>query len=179
MLDYKRLNELAEECGFSITAPLDISALEFMQEVRDMCNAEMCKNYNKSWSCPPACDSLEKIRTRAAAYVVGILVQTVGQLDDSYDWDGIMRAGAQHKSCFSKLRHRLESDFSDVLAMGMGECRICDSCAYPGAPCRHPDKMEVSMEANGLLVSKVCTDNGLAYNYGSDKIAFTSCFLIN
>jgi len=94
------------------------------------------------------------------------------------DWDSIMETAAQHKENFGKMREKLSKNHPEMLAMGAGECRICETCTYPDNPCRYPEKMEVSMEACGLFVSKVCTDNNLKYNYGQEKIAFTSCFLI-
>ena len=178
MFDKEKLAALAKECGFTHFAPLDVSTLEFMQEVRDMCNAEQCRNYNASWSCPPACASLEEMRGLVKKYASGILVQTVGELEDSYDWEGIMDTGARQKESFARMRAEIEKECGDVLAMGAGTCKLCETCSYPDSPCRYPEKMEVSMEACGLFVSKVCTDNGLAYNYGPNKIAFTSCFLV-
>lgn len=34
------------------------------------------------------------------------------------------------------------------------------------------------MEAFGILVLEVCRKNDLTYYYGSDKMAYTSCFLL-
>jgi predicted metal-binding protein len=178
MHDYEKLAATAKECGFTHSAPLDVSTLEFLQEIRDMCNAKQCDRYGTSWSCPPACASLEEMRERVKSYSGGLLVQTVGELEDSYDWEGIMEAGARHKGNFGRLRDALASGYSSVFAMGAGACMLCESCTYPGEPCRFPDKMAASMEACGLFVSKVCTDNGLAYNYGANNMAFTSCFLV-
>ena len=175
---YNELAKTAKECGFTHYAQLEISTLEFKQEVRDMCNPEQCRNYNKSWSCPPACASLEEMRERVKEYTTGILVQTVGEIEDSLDWDGIMETGACHKENFGRMMAELSKKHPTLLAMGAGECRICETCTYPDNPCRHPDKMETSMEACGLFVSKVCSDNDLDYNYGQEKIAFTSCFLV-
>ena len=177
-LNYKKLAATAKKNGFTHYAYLDVSTLEFMQEIRDMCNPRQCKNYDKSWSCPPACASLEEMREYVKNYKNGILVQTVGELEDSLDWDGIMETGTQHKDNFRRMREELCEEYPKLLALGAGECRLCEECTYPESPCRFPDKMEVSMEACGLFVSKVCTDNDLGYNYGSEKIAFTSCFLI-
>ena len=174
---YEDLAEIAKKCGFTHYAQLDVSTLEFLQEIREMCNPKQCNKYNSSWSCPPACASLEEMRERVKNYNSGILVQTVGELEDSMDWDGIMEAGACHKGNFGRMRAELNKKHSSLLAMGAGECRVCESCTYPDDPCRFPEKMEVSMEACGLYVSKVCKDNNLAYNYGQDKISFTSCFL--
>jgi predicted metal-binding protein len=117
------------------------------------------------------------MRDRVKGFSGGLLVQTVSWVEDSYDWEGMMEAGARQKASFARLWNELEGVCGNVLAMGTGVCRLCESCTYPDVPCRFPDRMEVSMEACGLLVSKVCTDNGLAYNYGPDHIAFTSCFL--
>jgi len=178
MTDYKELEKIAKECGFTHYSPLDVSTLEFMQEIRDMCNAKQCRNYDTSWSCPPACAPVDEIKDNVQKYTKGILVQTVGDLEDSLDWDGIMENGARHKENFKKMRESLNQKQKKVLALGAGECKICEKCTYPEKPCRYPDKMEISMEACGLFVSKVCTDNNLGYNYGSEKIAFTSCFLL-
>ncbi|MDR2568702.1 MAG: DUF2284 domain-containing protein, partial [Oscillospiraceae bacterium] len=154
MHNYMELEQIAKECGFTHYAPLDVSTLEFLQEIRDMCNPKQCRNYNKSWSCPPACASLEEMRERVKDYTFGILVQTVGELEDSMDWDGIMETGACHKENFGRMRAALDKKHPSVLAMGAGECKVCQSCTYPDEPCRYPNKMEVSMEAGGLFVSK-------------------------
>ena len=178
MPDYTRLAALAKECGFTHCAPLDAATLDFMQEVRDMCGAGKCDGFGKSWSCPPAGAELRELRERAGKFPGGILVQTVGEIEDSCDWEGIMGAGARQKRSFARMRGELRKEYGDVFAMGTGACKACQICTYPDAPCRSPDAMEVSMEACGLLVSKVCADNGLAYNYGPKRIAFTSCFLV-
>ena len=177
MTDYDKLAALAADNGFEHSAPLVVSTLSFMQEVRDMCNADQCDRYNTSWSCPPACATLEEMRGMVGKYSGGILVQTVGEIEDSYDWEGIMEAGARQKKNFARMWKELDKEYDSVLAMGTGACRLCESCTYPGEPCRLPDRMEISMEACGLFVSKVCTDNGLAYNYGPNAIAYTACFL--
>ncbi|MCL2819641.1 MAG: DUF2284 domain-containing protein [Oscillospiraceae bacterium] len=178
MNTYEDLKKTAKECGFTHYTKLDISTLEFRQDIRDMCNAEKCRSYNKSWSCPPACPSLDEMQEKVKNYTNGIIVQTVGDLEDSLDWDGIMEVGAKHKENFGKMRENLSKKNPKLLAMGAGECKLCQLCTYPDKPCRYPDKIEISMEAYGLFVSKVCTDNNIGYNYGQEKIAFTSCFLV-
>jgi len=177
-MNYEELTVMAAECGFTHCARLDVTTLDFMQEVRDMCRQDKCRSYGKSWSCPPACASLEEMRERVMEYTGGLIVQTVGELEDSYDWEGIQATSARHKENFSRMWGEIEKGHPTVLAMGAGSCTLCEVCTYPDEPCRFPDRMAASMEACGLFVSKVCSDNGLAYNYGPGKIAFTSCFLV-
>ena len=46
------------------------------------------------------------------------------------------------------------------------------------APCRHPDRALVSMEAAGLMVSEACETAGLPYYHGPGTISYTSCILL-
>ena len=179
MPDYDKLAKLAKECGFTHSAPLDVTTLEFLQDVRDMCNAKQCNRYDKSWACPPACGTLEEMREKVKGFTGGLLVQTVGELEDSYDWEGIQEAAKRQSGSFGRMWDELEKEYASIFAMGTGGCIKCETCSYPDAPCRFPDRMAASMEACGLFVSKVCTDNDLAYNYGPNKMAFTACFLVD
>ena len=174
---YEKYFALAKDCGHTHYAALDMRTLEFFQEVRDMCNEGQCRGYNTSWSCPPACPPVEKLREKARSYSGGLLVQTVGELEDSLDWEGIMQIEKNHKKNFSRLCEELRNIFTPIMPMGAGTCALCEKCAYPDSPCRFPEKMSPSMEACGIFVSKLCKSNGLQYNYGQNKIAFTSCVL--
>ena len=80
------LKELAKQCGFTVAEDLDPATLKFLPEVREMCAADRCQQYNKSWACPPACGTLEEMTERAKRYSKGIIVQTVGDREDSYDF---------------------------------------------------------------------------------------------
>ncbi|MDR3209944.1 MAG: DUF2284 domain-containing protein [Oscillospiraceae bacterium] len=178
MLDYPRLAALALESGFSHAAPLDASTLRFLPEVRDMCAADKCNKFNRSWSCPPACGTLEEMRARAEKYTRGILVQTVAQLEDGFDFEGMADAAKRHGESFDRLVETLSAQYPGMFPMSAGGCSRCAVCTYPDAPCRFPERLVSSMEACGLLVSQVCTDNGAKYNHGKDTLAYTACFLL-
>ena len=169
---------LAKECGFTHAAALDVSTLHVMQDVRDMCAVNTCGMYDKRWSCPPGCGSLEECAARIARYKGGIIVQTVGQLEDSFDIEGMQEAEQNQKKAFSALLEELRRRYPDLLPLGTGCCKQCGKCTYPDEPCRFPDKAMSSMEAYGLMVNQVCLDNALHYNYGPNTIAYTGCFLL-
>jgi predicted metal-binding protein len=178
MLDMERLAAMAAEAGFTHSAPLDVSTLELRDEVRAMCSANTCRAYGRNWSCPPACGELGDLRQKFAQYSRGLLVQTVGEVEDSMDFEGMMEAEAAHKEHFNALHERLLETCPGLLALGAGTCTRCRECTYPDAPCRFPEKMVSSMEAYGMVVLEVCKANGLKYYYGSDKLAYTGCFLV-
>jgi predicted metal-binding protein len=107
-----------------------------------------------------------------------MLVQTIGLMEDDFDYDTIKETGEKHKSNFAALVDRLKTRYSDILPMGAGTCGICETCTYPDAPCRFPDKSISSMEAYGLWVNKVCELSGVPYNNGKSTITYTSCYLL-
>lgn len=178
MLDMERLEAMGKAAGFTHVAPLDAATIELRDEVRAMCDANACGAYGKNWSCPPACGTLEALRERVARYSRGILVQTVGEIEDSLDGEGMMEAEAAHKEHFAALHEALLREWPGLLALGAGTCTRCRPCTYPDAPCRFPEKRVSSMEAYGMLVMDTCKANGLGYYYGPQAIAYTSCFLL-
>ena len=169
--------QLAVQNGFEHIAPLCMEALEPLPEVREMCASGRCLKYDRCWSCPPACGSLEETARRMGRYRRGLLVQTVGELEDEFDSRGIAQAQARHKAAFSALGRQPRPLDPDCLPLSAGACTLCHKCTWPDRPCRFPDKRLSSMEAYGLLVSRICLSSGLKYNYGRGTISFTSCIL--
>lgn len=179
ILDIKKLQSLGQAAGFTHVAPLDCSTIQLMPDVRQMCAVNTCHMYGKNWCCPPGCGTLEECGERIRRYRYGILVQTVGELEDSMDGEGMMETEAAHKENFFRLEEALRPLYPSMLPIGSGSCTRCKTCTYPEAPCRFPDKTFASMEAYGMLVTQVCQDNHLPYYYGPCTIAYTSCFLLD
>lgn len=175
MPDFEAIHTLGKSIGFSHVVPLDPSTIELKEDVRQMCTS--CHRYGKRWSCPPGCGSLEDCRSRLANYTKGVLVQTVGELEDELDGEGMMETEATHREHFQEMFAALRQTHHGVLALGAGCCNRCTSCTYPDAPCRFPEECTASMEAYGMLILDVCRKNNLLYYYGKNTIAYTGCFL--
>ena len=144
------------EQGFSHVVLLDCDTIELKPEVRQMCAADTCHKYDKCWSCPPGCGSLEECEAKVRQYKYGIIVQTVGELEDVFDGEGMMETEARHKEYFVEFEKKLREIYPDMLAIGAGCCTKCKVCTYPDAPCRFPKQAFSSMEAYGMLVTQVC-----------------------
>lgn len=168
--------EIAKQSGFNEAAPLNIATLKTMPMVRDACNADKCQAYNKNWTCPPHCGTLEECEAKMHSYSRGILLQTVGKLEKRIDSKGYARIGLEHQQSLIKFAEEIRKEYPDALCLGAGGCRICEKCAYP-EPCRFPDKAMSSMEGYGLFVTQVCRDNGVEYYYGPKTIAYSACVL--
>ena len=177
-MNNEELLEAAKEAGFEHYGLLDIKTVHLLPQVREMCKKNTCGMYGKNWGCPPGCGTLKECEEKVSRFSEGLIVQTVGKLEDSFDFEGITEAGDKHKERFIMLRDILNNNYKEVLPLGAGACTICKECTYPNEPCRFKDKAISSMEAYGILVSDLCKDNGVAYYYGPDTISFTSCFLL-
>ena len=99
----KGLKELALSCGFSCAAELDPTLLVFREEVREMCSADRCGSYGRNWCCPPACPDLPEMRRRMKAYDNGVLLQTVAELEDDFDYITMDNGKPLSQSSFSNL----------------------------------------------------------------------------
>jgi predicted metal-binding protein len=175
------LEKLALDCGFSWTGRLDPASILVRREVREACASDKCRAYGKSWSCPPACGDLEECEKRLAGFKSGLILQTTGSLEDSFDYESMTRIGEEHNAHLFDFQERLGSFFTEStswLLLGSGRCKICGQCSYPESQCNYPEKMIVPVEAMGIVVSDLCTANNVKYYYGPGTLTYTGCALI-
>jgi predicted metal-binding protein len=174
----EKLITKALEAGFDAAGALDCSTIILRPEAREACEINKCGRYDKSWSCPPGCGSLDECAARIRRYAKGLIVQTVATLEDEFDGEGMMEAAHRHEQNFHRFSRELRKDYPGLLPIGTGSCSICDRCTYPDAPCRDPHGASSPMEAFGMMVSDVCRANGMEYYRGKGTITFTGCFLL-
>ncbi|MDR9824493.1 DUF2284 domain-containing protein, partial [Vibrio sp. FNV 38] len=120
------------------------------------------QSLRENWTCPPACGDLDHCRSVVEKYSGGVIVQTIGQLEDSMDYEAMMETSSRHKANFMKFAESVLSAYPGSLCLGAGGCTVCEKCNYP-EPCRFPEKAFSSMEGYGMLVSEVCKENDVPY----------------
>ena len=107
--------KLAKDAGFEDVCELNMESLQVMPEVREMCAADRCKIYGTRWACPPGCGTLEQCWERIEQYANGILVQTVGDLEDEFDAEGIAAAHKRHDVRFKLLTRQVRTMLPDCM----------------------------------------------------------------
>ena len=120
---------LAKELGFTEAASLDPRILEPRAEVRAMCATDKCHAYGKNWTCPPECGDLALCTARIRSCTQGILLQTVGKLEDSFDVETMLETEQAHRARFHAMADKIRALHPDALCLGTGGCRICGKCA--------------------------------------------------
>jgi len=151
------------------------SKVTFSDEVRRLCEQNICGNFGKSWTCPPAVDSLDTLQARVSPYSRLMIFNKVYPLEDSFDWEGMVSSAKQFQAGIGKLKRQIrrsEPGF-DGLILGAGACTLCETCSYPqGEPCRNPDQAIYSVESFGIDAMALMTDNGLKYNNGPNTVTY-------
>jgi predicted metal-binding protein len=153
---------------------IETSGLSFSPELYDTCRTNVCGNYNKSWTCPPAVGSLEEQREKILRWKHALVFTTKFELEDSFDVEGMGEARRIH----NRLTMDIRGKFSANPVYGAGGCSVCPSCAYP-APCRFPGRAISAVEAAGINVTELSRTAMVKYNNGPNTITYFSMILFN
>ena len=174
-----RLMQTVLESGATHTAMVEIGNIVFCESLRDMCAMNSCGHYAKCWVCPPAVGPVADWRARVESYDGGVIVQTVYQLEDSFDFEGMTAASEVHKCNYLAAVEAVRAGFAfkELLTLNAGSCSICATCTYPDAPCRFPDRAIVSVEACGIDVNNTLVSCGLKYNNGKATVSYVGMIL--
>ena len=87
------LEQAVKEHAFEY-AVIPTEAITFSRELIKACEANVCGKYNKSWTCPPAIGPMETQKKKITAFSSAFVFSTKSSLEDSFDYEGMMRAKA-------------------------------------------------------------------------------------
>lgn len=172
--------EKIKELGVHEYGIIPVENVPFEHEVREMCAANRCGSYAKTWCCPPGCGTEEECREKCMKYKNVLVFSTKGDLEDSFDFEGMTEAMVRHKAVSKKVRLLFKETFGDdFFALSSEGCGNCEKCTYPDAPCRFPDDMMPSVESYGIMVYKEAAAAGIHYINGANTVTFFSNIFFN
>jgi len=177
MSSAEEIRKLILNSGFIQAGFLPKEKRVLMPEVIDMCAKNTCRQYGTNWCCPPAHGSLEDCAARVAGYETMILFSYKGELEDSLDYEGMIKAAEDFRLLVDVLHDKLKPLLPKFELLANGGCHRCEKCTYPDAPCRFPDKMHPSLEGTGFMVSTIAKDAGIRYINGKDTITYFGAVL--
>ena len=171
-MDQQKIRQTILDWGAYRVGFVAVKDIQFEREFRNMCASNACGMYGRSWMCPPCVGEIEDLIAQAKTYRWAMVYQTVNDLEDSYDIEGMLEAGKQMNRLTERIRENL--DFGpDALTLGAGGCRICPVCAkVKNEPCRFPEKAISSLEAYGVNVSRLAELADMKYINGQDTVTY-------
>lgn len=166
--------------GARKAASIPVSAIRFSLDFRAMCEGNACGMYGKSWMCPPHIGPAEQLISDVKAYRSALVYQTVSPLEDSFDIEGMLKAGRLHNQLAKFVQAYVKSLTDEpFLHLGAGGCRLCARCAIlDNAPCRFPGDALGSLEAYCIDVTQLARASGLNYINGANTVTYFGALFI-
>ncbi|MBE5733287.1 MAG: DUF2284 domain-containing protein [Clostridiales bacterium] len=159
-----------------------IDAMDVVTNVsfRDMCKSNACGMYGKCWTCPPDCGDINQLIKSLGKYSKVLVFQTVGKLEDSYDFEGMTEHKKQFLQLVLKVKKMFISDNTEALVLGAGGCGICERCSKrDNELCRFPDLAIYSLEAYGIDVYALSKSADMKYINGQNTVTYFSAVFFN
>lgn len=179
-MDDAALLDICRAEGAADARVIDTGKIPFDPKLRSYCAANACGSYGRNYACPPHVGEPDELIARAKSYRRALLFQTVGELEDSFDIEGINRAGQRHKEVCAAIFDRIVPQLGWHMVLTAGGCGKCKTCAaVTGEPCRFPDQAVSSLEAYCMNVSQLCGKCGMKYINGANTVTFFAMCLFD
>ena len=148
---------------------------------RDICASNSCGMYGRCYMCPPDVGDVEELMAKINEYDYALVYQTVTELEDSFDYEGMVEAKKRTYPLSQRLRRVFaDMNITKVLHLGAGGCGVCATCAKrTNEPCRFPDKAMPSLEAYGINVSELAKSAGMKYINGQNTVTYFGAVLFS
>ena len=167
------LLQICLEHGARDARIVNVDQIPFDKQLRTYCEANACGSYKRNYACPPFVGEPEALIARAQAKKRAVLFQTVAELEDSFDIEGMERAAKAHAAACRAIYRALSAELGDMIFLTAGGCNICPECAaLKGEPCRCPDMAFSSLEAWCINVSRLCGKCGMKYINGQNTVTY-------
>lgn len=172
-MDQQSFLDIALDAGALKAAIIPVSDIVLNAAFRDVCQANTCGMFGRCWMCPPDIGEIDELMAQVHQYQYGLLYQTVADLEDSFDIEGMQEAAKQHMHVGQRLEAFLMLQLDKHLHLSCGGCHICERCAkLDGLPCRDPERALPSMEGYGIDVYATCKPTGLKYINGQNTVTY-------
>lgn len=177
-MNLTQLTEEIQALGADHVGVVPVAEMSFEPAFRKLCESNACGMYGKSWMCPPEVGDIHVLIEAARQYETAIVFQTIDSLADSYDFAGMMAAGARMNRLLRAI-HKLLPARPAALLLGAGGCRLCERCAKQDhEPCRFPGEALASLEAYGVNVSLLAPQAGMRYINGANTVTYFGAILL-
>lgn len=150
--------------------------LTFTPRVRLVCETD-CKRYGASWACPPAVGTVEACKARCLSYPHAFLFTTMNEVEDITDLEGTLATRTGHEEVTRQAVRLFREQGVETYTLSTESCAICEQCAYPGAPCRFPEKMFPCVESQGILILDAAEKFGFDFQPGGNLVTWFSLIL--
>lgn len=173
----EKLLQMVLDCGATKATVLEQSEIVLSAEFRAACEMNSCGVYGRCWMCPPDVGPIDELMDRVRSFPRGIWYQTVGEIEDSFDFEGMTEVSNNHAKLSQRILKNTPKELR-TLHLTCGGCRVCAKCAkVDNEPCRFPDRALASVESYGVDVYNTTKGTDLKYINGANTVTYFGLLL--
>ena len=149
-------------------------------QFRKICKTNSCGRYGRCYQCPPDIGDIDDLLRKVRKYSKAVIYQSVGTLEDSFDFEGMMDAAVAHMQLSQRIQEKVATILIEKYLHLSSGCRLCQRCAKEeNLPCRHPDKALGAVEGYGIDVYKTVKNTQLKYTNGENTVTYFGIVLFS
>lgn len=173
MQNHESLIQLALTAGSKKATVIRAEDIVVSSVFRDICASNSCGRYGRCWMCPPDIGEIDVLMAQLKGYSHGLLYQTIYDIEDSFDIEGMGEASRNHAQVSQRVNDAVKPLLPGCLHLSCGGCNLCERCAkMDDQPCRMPDKALPPMEGYGIDVYNTTKPTELKYINGQNTVTF-------
>ena len=173
MQNHESLIQLALTAGSKKATVIRAEDIVVSSVFRDICASNSCGRYGRCWMCPPDIGEIDVLMAQLKGYSHGLLYQTIYDIEDSFDIEGMGEACRNHAQVSQRVNDAVKPLLPGCLHLSCGGCNLCERCAkMDDQPCRMPDKALPPMEGYGIDVYNTTKPTELKYINGQNTVTF-------
>lgn len=173
-MNYNQLTLAALNCGAAGAAIIPGEQIVLSETFYMICKSNSCGYFNRCWMCPPDIGPIEELMAKVRSFPMGMLYQTIGEIEDSFDIEGMTAASRAHAQVSRRIQAAVRPMLKgEIFHLSCGGCSLCERCAkLDNEPCRFPDETFVPMEGAGIDVYNTTKDTQLKYINGQNTVTY-------
>ena len=81
------------------------------------------------------------------------MIATITEVSNIADIDETLATRGDHEEITKMAADMVKQQADDVYVLSSEACALCEKCAYPDEPCRHPELMNPCVESHGIILT--------------------------
>jgi predicted metal-binding protein len=170
-------DSLLKQAGIYQYGLIETKQIVFSDEVRSLCEVNVCGKYGATWACPPAVGEVGECKEKCLGYDSALVFSAKYDLEDSFDYEGMEFGHSEFKKVCDKVFGLAKEKLSDFLLLSNEGCMRCSKCTYPHVPCRFPERLSPSVEGFGIRVDMLAKSANINYINGENTVTYFGLLL--
>ena len=118
-----------------------------------------------------------KVRAPLSCLQECFLFSTIAEVS-IINFEETLSTRKEHENITAAIEQFIKSQGVGCMALSTESCDICETCTYPAAPCRFPEKMHPCVESHGIIVSELAEKYNLDFTLSPTQILWFGLIFI-